>query len=143
MGYSFGVLKPDCLERGLETQIFSILKLSGLEVITAKRKRLSILEAEFLYDRCRKNNFFLDLISFMTSGDVLLYVVTGDGETIESLNKTIGHTNPKLAESGTVRSLGESVCRNLSHSTASEHTFQREVSYFLTRQERESIGLAF
>ncbi len=143
MGYSFGVLKPDCLERGLRQRAFSRIEGVGLTVVFEKKLRFSRADAEFLYDRCRSSSFFENLVRFMTSNDVVVYVVKGDGCAIETLNEVVGHTNPSLAKSGTLRSLGESVCRNISHSTASPETLKREASYFLSTQERMDIGLAF
>ena len=143
MKYSFGVLKPDCIERGLVQTAFRLMSGRGLEVVYHKQQRLNRKDAEFLYARCRQSSFFPDLVEFMTSGDVVIYVVESlnGGDAIRTLNSVVGHTDPTQAKPGTIRGLGESVRRNLSHSTIDTRTFTREVQYFLSDEQLRMLGL--
>lgn len=143
MKYSFGILKPDCVRRDLIDQAFEVVRARGLKVIFSKKIRLTSESAQFLYNRCRESNFFENLIYFMTSGDVVVYVVEAlNGEcAIKTLNSATGHTNPAQAKPNTLRSLGFDVCENIAHSTTDEQTFWLEVNHFLNEQERLDLKL--
>ncbi|MBI2065535.1 MAG: hypothetical protein HYT68_00480 [Candidatus Zambryskibacteria bacterium] len=143
MKHSFGVLKPDCVRRNLVNQAFKLIRSSGLKVIFSKKLRFEPKDAEFLYFRCRNSYFFESLIKFMTSGEVVIYIVEArNGEcAINILNEIVGHTDPTKAKPGTLRSLGIDVCENITHSTADEKSFQSEVMYFLNNEEIKRLKL--
>lgn len=79
----------------------------------------------------------------MTSGEVIIYIAEApNGKcAIATLNSVTGHTNPELAKSNTLRSLGSDVCENIAHSTADENTFWDEVRYFLSVEDIKRLGL--
>lgn len=143
MKYSFGILKPDCVERNLIEKVFQLIRARELKIIYSKQIRLSERDVEFLYGRCRQYNFFENMIKFMTSGDVVIYLVKSKNEedAIRILNSVTGSTDPTKAKQGTLRGLGENVCRNIAHSTADSETFWSEVKYFLNNKEILTLGL--
>ena len=143
MNYSFGLLKPDCLERGLVEQAFGLIEKQGLRIVFQKKHRLSIQDVFFLYQRCIGKEFFGIMTDFLTSNDSLLYVVVSETEidVPKLLNHIVGETNPTKAEPNTLRSLGESICRNIAHSAENHEVFLREVGHFLNKEERIRIGL--
>lgn len=143
MRYSLGILKPDCVRRGLVDQAFELVRGYGLRIVLTKRMKLEPKDAEFLYSRCRESHFFESLVEFMTSGEVILYLVEARNGTcaIKGLNKVTGYTNPADAREGTLRSLGKDVCENISHSTADATTFWSEARYFLTEEEISELKL--
>lgn len=134
MRYSFGLLKPDCVERGLVEKAFTLIRSSGLKIVYLRQIKLTRKDVEFLYSRCLQSTFFENLVNFMTSGDVIIYLVKSDNkkdDAIRILNSVTGFTDPSRAKSKTLRGLGENVCRNIAHSTADEETFWSEVRYFI------------
>lgn len=143
MRYSLGILKPDCLRRGLVDQAFELVRGHGLRVVFTKKMKLERKDVEFLYSRCRESHFFGNLVEFMTSGEVILYLVeTGNGTcAIKGLNKVTGYTNPADARKGTLRSLGKDVRENIAHSTADATTFWSEARHFLTEEEISKLEL--
>lgn len=143
MRHSFGLLKPDCLRRGLVANALNLVHEWGLKIIYLKRCKLATEDAEFLYSRCKESDFFSDLVEFMTSGEVILYIVESEGGicAIECLNKATGYTDPADAKPGTLRSLGISIRDNIAHSTANQNTFWSEIRYFLTDDEINQLGL--
>lgn len=143
MKYSFGILKPDCIERNLIEKAFQLIQSRGLEIIYSKQIRLSKRDVEFLYSRCRQYDFFENMIKFIISGDAVIYLVKSKNEedAIHTLNSVTGFTDPARAKHGTLRGLGENVCRNISHSTANSETFWSEVKYFLSNKEILTLGL--
>lgn len=136
MRYSFGLLKPDCLERNLVGKAFELIQSRGLRIVYLKQTKLNRKDVEFLYSRCLKSTFFENLVNFMTSGDVIIYLVKSDtkNDAISILNSVTGFTDPSGAKPNTLRGLGESVCRNIAHSTADRESFWSEVIYFINNQ---------
>jgi len=144
MKHSFGLLKPDCLERELVEKALGLIENRGLKVVFIKKYRFSIEDVYFLYNHCIGKEFFGNMINFFTSNDSILYVVKTNNEEInvfKLLNSVVGDTNPINAKPNTLRNLGESISRNIAHSSSNEETFIREVCYFLTAEERIKIGL--
>lgn len=143
MRYSFGILKPDCLRRGLVADAVNLVCELGLKIIYLRRCRLATNDAEFLYSRCKGSDFFPGLVEFMTSGEVILYIVESENGVcaIECLNKATGYTDPVNAKPRTLRSMGRSIRENIAHSTADQDTFWSEVRYFLTDDEINELRL--
>lgn len=144
MNYSFGILKPDCLSRGLTSKALDLVFARGLKLVYSRQYTMKREEVEFLYSRCRDKVFYPNLLNFMTSGDVLMFIVKSEEgiNAIKTLNRVTGHTDPDTAAEGTLRSLGEDVCRNIAHSTADEISFRREAMYFLSPSEIDIVGLS-
>ncbi len=112
MRYSFGLLKPDCLERDLVEKAFELIQSRGLKIIYSRQIRLNKRDVEFLYSRCRQSDFFENLINFMTSGNVIIYLVKSvdkKDNAIRILNSVTGFTDPSRSKKKTLRSLGENV----------------------------------
>jgi len=131
--YSFGILKPDCVRRGLVDDAFTMVRKFDLEIILYKKTLLTVQDVEFLYSRCSAAPFFQNLVRFMTSGEVVVYLVRSSGEmcAIKALNKATGYTDPLVARPGTLRSMGTDVCENIAHSTSDQESFWAEVRHFL------------
>ena len=138
MRYSFGLLKPDCLERNLVEKAFRLVELRGLQIIYSRQTRLNKEDVDFLYSRCRQNDFFENLINFMISGDIIVYLVKSANDkedAIRILNSVTGFTDPVMAKSDTLRGLGENVRRNIAHSVADKKAFWSEVGYFINNRK--------
>ena len=141
MKFSFGILKPDCIERGLVAEIMSILTTNGFKVILTKRFTFTRQIIESVYERAVGREYFGSMCEFLTSGESIAVLVGSDNEdAILKLNSVVGNTDPKLAKAGTVRTHGENVCRNIMHSTADEQTFYDEVKIFFTTEELKEVG---
>lgn len=141
--FSFGVLKPDCVQKGFVEPAFSMIAGRGLKVVLRKKIALSRTDAVFLYRRLAQKDFFSRLIDFMTSGEVIVFVVQSyDGNAVAILNSVTGHTNPVQAKPMTLRSMGENVCRNIAHSSSDETIMREDALYFFSEEELRIIGLA-
>ena len=137
MKYSVSILKPDCIERGMDGIVRSILEQNGFTIVLEKKIRLSRDDVMFIYERCVDKDFFDGLSAFLTSSDVIVLVVSNPGaiDVVKKLNSLMGHTNPALAKEGTIRKLGESVRRNLVHSSSDAISAWREVSRFFSKKK--------
>lgn len=143
MKYSFGMLKPDCIKRNLVSKATDLIERGGLKIIFSKRTLLEKRDVSFLYSRCKESPFFENLITFISSGEVVLYIVEASEGicAIRTLNSVTGNTDPAKAKPNTLRSLGISVCENIAHSTDNEKTFWSEVTYFLGDIEITNLKL--
>lgn len=142
MNYSGGILKPDCIERGLEDTVFSLIKSAGLDIVLIKRLWLSLSEIRVIYDHCIDKPYFDGLANFMMSNEVVYYVISGKDKNVHKvLDRVVGHTDPKKSEVGTIRKMGKNIRYNLIHSTSNDKTFLREVRLLLTEQELNLLFL--
>ena len=130
MNYSFGLLKPDCVERGIEKKVLEMIESIGLKIIVTKRVRLTKKEVDVIWAPCMKENFYDDLAAFSLSGDCIVFIVKGNN-AITKLNNLVGHYDIVKAKNGTIRRrFGKSVMKNIIHSTGDEKTFWIEALLF-------------
>ena len=130
VNYSFGLLKPDCLKRGIEKEVLIAIESVGLEIVAIKRVRLTKNEVDIIWVPCLKEDFYNDLLEFSLSGDCIVFIAKGD-DAITKLNDLVGHYDPARAEKGTIRHrFGTSLMENVIHSTSTEETFWKEVFLF-------------
>jgi len=74
--------------------------------------------------------FFNDLISFMTSGPVMVQVLEGEN-AVAKHREIMGATNPQEAASGTIRAdFAESLDENAVHGSDSIENAAVEIAYF-------------
>lgn len=135
MNYSFGLLKPDCLKRGLEKKILAEIETIGLRIIAVKRVRLTKKEVDAIWSSCIRENFYEEFLKFSTSGDCIVFIAKGD-DAIVKLSNFVGHWDPKRAKKHTIRHrYGTSAMENVIHSSATKEAFWKEVSLFFTKAE--------
>jgi nucleoside-diphosphate kinase len=127
---TFSIIKPDAVAKNVIGAIYSRFEQAGLKVVAARMKHLSQAEAEGFYAEHRERGFFGDLVSFMTSGPVMLQVLEGD-DAIAKNRALMGATDPKKAEAGTIRAdFADSIDANAVHGSDSDAAAAREISYF-------------
>lgn len=74
--------------------------------------------------------FFNDLVSFMTSGPVMITVLEGENAVLKN-RELMGATNPKEAKPGTIRAdFAESIDANAVHGSDSLENAKIEIDYF-------------
>jgi nucleoside-diphosphate kinase len=98
-------------------------------------QNLSKDKAGGFYAEHKERPFYSDLVDFMTSGPVVIQVLEGDDAII--INRDLmGATNPKEAESGTIRAdFADSIDANAVHGSDSTASAQREIAYFFSDDE--------
>jgi nucleoside-diphosphate kinase len=130
MNKTFGIIKPDAVERGLAGKILAIIEEQGFKVKSMRLARLSKDEAEGFYAVHKGKPFFEELVEFMTSGPCVLLCLQKEN-AVEEWRKLMGATNPAHAEAGTLRrQFAESIGRNCVHGSDAEYTAQAELAYF-------------
>jgi nucleoside-diphosphate kinase len=132
---TFSIIKPDATRRNITGKVTTMLEEAGLRVVASKRIHMSKAQAEGFYGVHRERPFFADLVSFMTSGPVVVQVL--EGEDAVALNrKVMGATNPANADAGTIRKeLAESIEANTVHGSDSEENAAIEIAFFFKPDE--------
>ena len=98
-------------------------------------KHLTKDQAEGFYAVHKERPFFKDLVTFVTSGPVLIMVLEGDN-AINKNRDLMGATDPKKAAPGTIRAdFAESIDANAVHGSDGEDTARVEISYFFRPEE--------
>ena len=127
---TLSIIKPNAVKKHWIGKIINMMEEDGLYVVAAKMKTLTKQEAEGFYAEHKARPFFGSLVSFMTSGPVLLMTLEGEG-AVEKYRKLMGATDPAKAAPGTIRKIyGESLEANSVHGSDSQASAQREVDYF-------------
>ncbi len=132
---TFSIIKPDATRRNLTGAVTKMLEEAGLRVVASKRIHLSQAQAEDFYGVHRERPFFGDLVSFMTSGPVVVPVLEGE-DAVKRNRDIMGATNPANADAGTIRKeLAESIEANTVHGSDSEENAATEIAFFFKPEE--------
>ena len=132
---TFSIIKPDATRRNLTGKINAKFEDAGLRIVAQRRIQMTQAQAESFYGVHKARPFFKDLVSFMTSGPVVIQVL--EGENAITKNRDImGATNPANAEPGTIRKeLAESIEANSVHGSDSDENAAIEIAYFFKPEE--------
>ena len=127
---TLSIIKPDAVAKNVIGEIYSRFEKAGLKIIASKMQHLDDDKAGGFYAEHKERPFFPDLISFMTSGPVVVQVL--EGENAVSVHRDLmGATNPKEAAEGTIRAdFASSIDENAVHGSDSPETAAEEIAYF-------------
>lgn len=132
---TLSIVKPDGVRRNLIGEVYRRFESAGLRIIAARMMHLSQREAEGFYAVHRERPFFRDLVTYMTSGPVIVQVLEGEN-AIARNREIMGATDPKKAAPGTIRAdLAESIEANTVHGSDSAETAAKEIAYFFRETE--------
>ena len=132
---TLSIIKPNAVEDNNIGNIIARLEKEGLRIAAAKLTQLSKEKAEGFYIEHKERPFFGSLVSFMTSGPVVLMVLEGDG-AVEKNREIMGATNPAEAAENTLRKLyAKSIEANAVHGSYSAASAEREINYFFDGNE--------
>ena len=132
---TFSIIKPDATRRTITGKIIDRLESAGLRVIAQKRLHMTQEQAEGFYAVHRERPFFNDLVTFMTSGPVVVQVLEGES-AISKNREVMGATNPAEAAEGTIRKdFAESIEANSVHGSDAPETAATEIAFFFSDEE--------
>lgn len=135
---TLSIIKPDAVGKNVIGEIIARFEKNGLRVVAAKMLRMSKEQAAGFYAEHHGKPFFDGLVTYMTSGPVVVQVLEGDN-AIALNRKLMGATNPKDAEPGTIRAdFAESLDANAVHGSDSPASAEREIAYFFEPSEIHS-----
>ncbi len=132
---TFGIIKPDSLEKGVVGDIVKCIDEANLKIVGMKMMHMDAEKAQGFYAVHKEKPFFDSLIAFMTSGPCVVMALEGN-EAIVTWRKTMGATNPEEAEEGTIRrDFGTNIERNAVHGSDAPETAKVELAYFFENHE--------
>ena len=127
---TLSIIKPDGVEKNLIGEILGRFEKAGLEIVAARMLHLDKGQAEGFYAVHRERPFFNDLVSYMTSGPVLVQVLKGEA-AIAKNREIMGATNPADADPGTIRKdFAASIEENVVHGSDGPDTAANEIAFF-------------
>ena len=130
MERTLSIIKPDAVDKNVIGEIYSRFESAGFKIVAAKMLHLDEIKAGGFYAIHKERPFFNDLISFMTSGPVMVQVLECEN-AVAKHREIMGATNPKEASSGTIRAdFAESLDENAVHGSDSIENAAIEIAYF-------------
>jgi nucleoside-diphosphate kinase len=132
---TFSIIKPDATRRNLTGRINAVLEEAGLRIVAQKRILMTRAQAETFYGVHSARPFFAGLVSFMSSGPVVVQVLEGE-DAIATNRRVMGATDPKKAEAGTIRAqFAVDIEANSVHGSDSAENAATEIGYFFAGTE--------
>jgi nucleoside-diphosphate kinase len=126
------ICKPDAVSRGLIGEITTRIERRGYIISAMKMMQLDGERAREHYAEHKGKGFFNDLVSFITSGPIVVMAVEGE-KVIDGCRQLIGATDPIDATPGSIRGdLAQTIGRNLVHGSDSPASANRELKLFFS-----------
>ena len=127
---TLSIIKPDAIERNLNSKIKSFFEKNGLKIIKSKKVKISKEEAAEFYKVHQTKPFYENLCSYLSSGPITVMILAGEN-AIKKNRDIMGATDPKLAKDGTIRKLyGISIDKNSIHGSDSFENAKKEINFF-------------
>jgi nucleoside-diphosphate kinase len=138
MERTLSIIKPNATLDNNIGNIIARFEKEGLRVAAAKLSTLSKEKAEGFYIEHKERPFFGELVSFMTSGPVMIMALEGEN-AVDRNREIMGATNPSEAADGTIRKLyAKSIGENAVHGSDALASADREINYFFDKNEVSS-----
>ncbi|MEI4260069.1 MAG: nucleoside-diphosphate kinase [Candidatus Dasytiphilus stammeri] len=132
---TFSIIKPNAVSKRVIGEIYTRFENAGFRIIAAKMKSLNIEMAQEFYREHKKKCFFENLVTFITSGPIMLSVLEREN-AVQCLRELMGATNPQDSLSGTLRAdYGDSIIKNAVHGSDSVGSANREIQLFFRENE--------
>ena len=132
---TLSIVKPDAVAKNVIGKIYSHFESAGLKIVAAKMLRLSKQQAEGFYAVHQSRPFFKDLVTFMTSGAVMVQVLEGEN-AIQKNREIMGATDPTKASADSLRAkFASSMEANAVHGSDGPETARAEIAFFFKDNE--------
>ncbi len=127
---TLSIIKPDAVERNLSEEIKSEFEKSGFNILKEKKIKLEKSDAEKFYEVHQTKPFYNDLCDYLSSGPIVVMALEKENAVVDN-RKLMGATDPKNAESGTLREkYGISIDKNSVHGSDSVENAKIEINFF-------------
>ena len=127
---TLSIIKPDAVERNLSEEIKSEFEKSGFNILKEKKIKLEKSDAEKFYEVHQTKPFYNDLCDYLSSGPIVVMALEKENAVADN-RKLMGATDPKNAESGTLREkYGISIDKNSVHGSDSVENAKIEINFF-------------
>ncbi|PKK38914.1 Nucleoside diphosphate kinase [Clostridiaceae bacterium JG1575] len=139
MEQSLILIKPDAVTHHLIGAIIGRYEEEGLTVSALQMLRPTQELAVAHYAEHQGKPFYEALLSFITSGDVVALILSGE-DAIARVRLLNGATDPQKADAGTLRALyGEDPMHNVVHASNSSANAQREIALWFPKSETSHV----
>ena len=129
---TLSIIKPDGVAKNLIGEIYRRFEAAELRIVAARMIHLGEDQAGQFYAVHKERPFFKDLVSYMTSGPVIVQVLEGE-DAIARHREIMGATNPADAAPGTIRAdFAASIEENVVHGSDGPDTAANEVAFFFS-----------
>ena len=130
---TLSIVKPDAVERNLESRIKSFFEKKNLKIIKSKKVHITKEEAEEFYKVHQTKSFYQNLCNYLSSGPIIVMVLEGE-EAVSKNRQIMGATDPLKAEKGTLRKMyGLSIDKNSVHGSDSVENAKIEIGFFFDK----------
>tara|TARA_B100000287_G_scaffold134879_1_gene126868 strand:- start:724 stop:1134 length:411 start_codon:yes stop_codon:yes gene_type:complete len=127
---TLSIIKPDAVERNLDSEIKEVFKSKGFNIIKEKKIHIEKSEAEKFYQVHQTKPFYNDLCTYLSSGPIVVMILEKEN-AIKGNRELMGATNPKEAAEGTIRKkYGISIDKNSVHGSDSLENAKIEIKFF-------------
>jgi len=132
---TLSIIKPDGVEKNLIGEVYRRFEHGGLKIVAARMMHLTKEQAEGFYAVHKERPFYADLVSYMTSGPVVVQVLEGQ-DAIAKNREIMGATNPADAAPGTIRAdFASSIEENVVHGSDGPATAATDIAFFFDEGE--------
>ena len=127
---TLSIIKPDAVERNLDSKIKSFFEKNDLKILQSKKVKISKEEAYEFYKVHQTKPFYNELCNYLSSGPIVVMIL--EGENAVSKNRQLmGATDPTKAGDGTLRKMyGLSIDKNSVHGSDSAENGKIEIDFF-------------
>ena len=132
---TFAIIKPDAVKNGNTGKIYDRIISAGFKILSAKLIRMTLAQAQGFYRVHEGKAFYEELTEFMSSSQSMVLALAKDN-AVSAWRETIGATNPKEADVGTIRrDFATSIGENAVHGSDSDNNAQKEIGFFFSESE--------
>jgi nucleoside-diphosphate kinase len=127
---TFGIVKPDAVEKNAVGGVIEMIEKAGLKIVGLRLVKMSDGQARAFYAVHKERPFFPDLVRFMTSGPADVMAIEGEN-AVTRYREVMGPTDSKKAPAGTIRNkYGTNIERNAVHGSDAPETARAELAFF-------------
>jgi len=127
---TLSIIKPDAVERNLESKIKSFFEKNNLKISKSKKVKISKEEANDFYKVHESKPFYNDLCEYLSSGPIVVMILEGENAILKN-RELMGATDPLKAKEGTLRKMyGVSIDKNSVHGSDSLENSKKEIGFF-------------
>ena len=132
---TFAIIKPDAVKNGSTGKIYDRIISAGFKILSAKLIRMTLAQAQGFYGVHEGKPFYEELTEFMSSSQSMVLALAKDN-AVSAWRETIGATNPKEADAGTIRrDFATSIGENAVHGSDSDNNARKEIGFFFSESE--------
>jgi nucleoside-diphosphate kinase len=127
---TFAMIKPDAVAAKNSGKIIDMIEQNGFTILGMRKLTIDKKKAEEFYAVHKERPFFGELVSFVTSGPVVIMALERDN-AVKAWRDLMGATDSRKADKGTIRNLfGTDIGKNAAHGSDSVENAKIELKLF-------------